>query len=154
MRSMLAGEVRIIWTGQRQRRAAPSYKFCLCYYADTVMAYKARNKIGRFADDARDGETSAALPSDLTVGARVKVTPATERDFERIGTVKFVGSADFAPGVWIGVHYDEPVGKNDGSVEGKRYFECPSKYGGLVKPERCQAGNWASLDDELGLDSD
>lgn len=118
------------------------------------MAYKARNKIGRFADAAGAGEASAALPSDLTVGARVKVIPATERDLERIGTIKFVGSTDFAPGVWIGVHYDEPVGRNDGSVEGKRYFECPSKYGGFVKSERCQAGNWASLDDDLELDSE
>lgn len=118
------------------------------------MAYKARNKIGRFAEAATSDGSATSLPPDIKVGARVKVTPATERDIERIGTVKFVGSTEFAPGIWVGVHYDEPVGKNDGSVEGKQYFTCPIKYGGFVKPERCQIGDWASLDDELDFESE
>ena len=118
------------------------------------MAYKARNRIGRFAEAAPSDGSDTPLPSDLKVGARVKVTPATERDIERIGTIKYVGFTEFAPGTWVGVHYDEPTGKNNGSVEGKQYFECPHKYGGFVKPDRCQVGDWASLDDELDLDSD
>ena len=32
-------------------------------------------------------------------------------------------------GKWIGVILDKPLGKNNGTVEGKKYFECPDNYG-------------------------
>lgn len=50
------------------------------------------------------------------------------------GTVRFVGSTNFASGVWIGVELDTPQGRNDGSVKGVRYFECTALHGIFVRP--------------------
>ncbi|KAJ2032656.1 hypothetical protein IWW57_000108, partial [Coemansia sp. S610] len=49
------------------------------------------------------------------------------------GIVRFCGSTEFATGRWFGVELEGPYGKNDGSVKGKRYFECQPDYGVFVR---------------------
>jgi dynactin 1 len=34
---------------------------------------------------------------------------------------------------WCGVVLDEPLGKNNGTVQGKQYFSCPDNYGIFVR---------------------
>jgi tubulin-folding cofactor B len=53
-------------------------------------------------------------------------------------------------GPWIGIEYDLPVGKHDGSVEGHYYFKCNPKCGVIVKPERVTVGDYP--EDDFGLD--
>lgn len=82
---------------------------------DTVLAYKQRNKIGRFAEKGHPTEQS--LPDvSIPIGARCEVETA-EEGFHKRGTVRFVGSTKFGTGegIWVGIEYDEPIGKNDGS---------------------------------------
>lgn len=71
-------------------------------------------------------------PQPLTLHARCCVAHVGT------GEVLFVGQTSFAQGVWVGVHLDERVGKNDGSVQGKRYFECEHGYGLFVRPSQVQ----------------
>uniref|UniRef100_A0A671RXA3 Si:dkeyp-47f9.4 n=1 Tax=Sinocyclocheilus anshuiensis TaxID=1608454 RepID=A0A671RXA3_9TELE len=48
---------------------------------------------------------------------------------QKVGTLRFCGSTEFAGELWAGVELHQPVGKNDGSVAGVQYFSCPNKHG-------------------------
>lgn len=50
--------------------------------------------------------------------------------------LRYQGKTEFADGVWLGVELPGPDGKNDGTVDGKRYFTCPDKHGLFVRPNK------------------
>lgn len=61
----------------------------------------------------RLSKTFNKIDTLLQVGDRCEVDPGGKR-----GEVKFVGKAEsLAAGYWVGVQYDEPVGKNDGMYD-------------------------------------
>ncbi|KAI0034469.1 CAP Gly-rich domain-containing protein [Vararia minispora EC-137] len=121
--------------------------------SDSVLAYKQRHKVGRFAPKDALPEPVSAAHLNIPLDARCQVESA-EEGFSKRGTVRFVGPTKFGggTGVWVGVEYDEPIGKNDGSVNGERYFECNMKYGVFVRPERVEVGDFPveeiNFDDE------
>ncbi|KAJ7089808.1 tubulin-folding cofactor B [Mycena belliarum] len=119
---------------------------------DTVLAYKQRNKVGRFAPK----DESAAKPAPevkIDLGSRCEVE-STEAGLSKRGTVHFVGPTTFGngEGIWVGVEYDEPMGKNDGSVKGERYFSCRPNYGAFVRPEKVKVGDYPV--EEIDLDEE
>ncbi|XP_075211237.1 dynactin subunit 1 isoform X2 [Lycorma delicatula] len=65
----------------------------------------------------------------IQAGQKVEVTG---KDVQ--GVVAYVGTTLFAPGKWVGIILNEPKGKNNGTVQGKQYFECKENYGMFVRP--------------------
>lgn len=65
--------------------------------------------------------------SEFKVGQRI------ETNTHRTGIVKYVGPIHVTDGAWLGIDLQEPTGKNDGSLRGERYFECPPQHGLFVK---------------------
>ncbi|XP_032357139.1 CAP-Gly domain-containing linker protein 4 isoform X2 [Etheostoma spectabile] len=79
---------------------------------------------------------SSPLPSSdgqvcLHVGMQVLLSSANDMAF-----IRYLGTADFAPGLWLGLELRSSKGKNDGSVGGRRYFTCRPGHGVLVRPSR------------------
>ncbi|KAM4634979.1 CAP-Gly domain-containing linker protein 1 isoform 2-T2 [Polymixia lowei] len=111
---------------------------------------KPPSKIGRPAGvPARTSPSSGTpkpVPPEKSSGGVTSPTQDGAGDFqigERVwvngnksGYVQFVGGTQFAPGQWAGIVLDEPIGKNDGSVAGVRYFQCEDGRGIFTRPSK------------------
>ncbi|KAK6625059.1 hypothetical protein RUM43_005350 [Polyplax serrata] len=70
--------------------------------------------------------SESGAPTNLALGDRVIIKSSQG---SKAGILRYMGTTDFAAGEWCGVELDDPLGKNDGSVSGTRYFECRPKFG-------------------------
>ncbi|XP_058435815.1 CAP-Gly domain-containing linker protein 1 isoform X2 [Marmota monax] len=82
------------------------------------------------ASSAPSTETPEEFVDDFRVGERVWVNG------NKPGFIQFLGETQFAPGQWAGIVLDEPIGKNDGSVAGVRYFQCEPLKGIFTRPSK------------------
>ncbi|XP_065587814.1 CAP-Gly domain-containing linker protein 2 isoform X1 [Cyrtonyx montezumae] len=89
--------------------------------ASTSSTEKSGSKAAEVGDD---------FLGDFVVGERVWVNGV------KPGVIQYLGETQFAPGQWAGVVLDDPVGKNDGSVGGVRYFECQPLQGIFTRPSK------------------
>ena len=88
---------------------------------------------------AREGEAEPSQEEQqetttMWIGQRVLVNG-------KACTIAFLGDdlkrvVGVPAGRWVGVVYDEPVGKNDGTVKGVRLFKCKKNHGHLVRPDK------------------
>ncbi|KAJ5071315.1 ras guanine nucleotide exchange factor a [Anaeramoeba ignava] len=49
------------------------------------------------------------------------------------GIIKFIGNTEFAPGLWVGIELDSSTGRNDGTINGVKYFDCKPSHGIFVR---------------------
>ncbi|KAI1388486.1 CAP-Gly domain-containing protein [Hypoxylon trugodes] len=66
--------------------------------------------------------------SEIAVGQSIRLSDG------RNAIVRYVGQTHFAVGEWVGVELEDDRGKNDGSVQGERYFDCSPGKGMFVRP--------------------
>jgi len=118
---------------------------------ETPSKQPAKSATTGSADSGEYGEDSVA---GIQVGMRCQVEPGRRR-----GAVSYVGLiTELDTGYWVGVTFDEPVGKTDGTTPkgGKRYFEALPKHGGFVRGKNVQVGDFPERDilDEEDSDDD
>ncbi|XP_072443534.1 CAP-Gly domain-containing linker protein 1 isoform X10 [Chiloscyllium punctatum] len=77
-----------------------------------------------------NAETQEEFVDDFRIGERIWVNGS------KPGFIQFLGESQFAPGQWAGIVLDEPIGKNDGSVAGVRYFQCEPLRGIFTRPSK------------------
>lgn len=114
---------------------------------NTVRAYKAKMKAAKEAEMIAQGipipeELHADSFKELAEGMKVEDRCQCQPG-DRLGTVRYVGRiVSLKPGFFIGVEFDEPVGKGDGTVKGQRIFECNPGYGGFLRPDQVEVGDF------------
>lgn len=64
----------------------------------------------------------------FNIGDRVKLKNNNS------GTIRFIGTTSFQTGEWIGIELDVAAGKNDGSINSVRYFQCENNFGIFARP--------------------
>ncbi|XP_050083773.1 tubulin-folding cofactor B [Anopheles aquasalis] len=126
--------------------------------SDSVRSFLRKNKLGKYneeemvkleAERKRQEEEDRRKLDEMAIGARCRVT--TKGQPVRLGAIMYKGPIDGKPGMFVGVRFDEPLGVNDGSANGKRYFQCDPKYGSFVTVKAIEVGDFPpeEFDDEL-----
>ncbi|ORY96309.1 CAP Gly-rich domain-containing protein [Syncephalastrum racemosum] len=81
-------------------------------------------------DKAEEEEEDDGKAKELKIGDMVKLI---HRPLPTLGHVRYIGPVAWAEGDdWVGVELQSRVGKNDGSVDGKRYFQTDPHRGIFV----------------------
>ncbi|XP_036006392.1 dynactin subunit 1 isoform X14 [Fundulus heteroclitus] len=97
------------------------------------MSQTRRSAYSRTTSSGSSRMSSDGGGRPVKVGSLVEVIGKGQR-----GTVAYIGTTLFASGKWVGVILDEPKGKNDGTVQGKRYFTCEENHGIFVRQSQIQ----------------
>jgi len=136
--------------------SVPKYELTQEEYASrrgTARQFLQENKIGKYNPEAehereqkekQKEENEKQLSEKMKINDRCEVSVVSQPT--KRGTIMYIGKVHFKSGIWIGVKYDEPLGKNNGSVDNKHYFDCQDKYGAFVRPSSVKVGDFPVLD--------
>ncbi|POV94610.1 hypothetical protein PSHT_16109 [Puccinia striiformis] len=128
--------------------------------SDSLLAFKIRNKLGRFNDDQNKQSEEECIPIKKNYKRNIHSDLGVKSPLLLSHQMKFNQKHPY----WIGVELDEPVkqhttklfprGKNNGSVDGHPYFECPPNRGIFIQPDRVTLGDYPPLDFLTGINDD
>lgn len=89
---------------------------------DTVKSFLQRNKLGKYNEEemaAREEARKKAIEEQIETAKKFKEGDRCEISVpgqpKRRGTIKYIGELNGKTGWWVGVHYDEPLGKHNGT---------------------------------------
>lgn len=128
---------------------------------DSVLQWKKDKKLGRF-DPTYQEKLEKERASQQQCVTNLKLDQrciVKNQGMERRGWLRYIGEIPEInhDDIWCGIEFDEPMGKNDGSIKGKQYFgPVATNYGGFVKPVFVKTGpqytpidEFASSDEEI-----
>ena len=84
-------------------------------------------------DEDDDDAASDVSTENFNTGERVLLDGKTKAKVAYFGPVHFSHDDD-----WVGIEFEEPVGKHNGTVAGTEYFKCDSVHGLFVRSHRLQ----------------
>nr|CAB3266846.1 tubulin-folding cofactor B [Phallusia mammillata] len=124
---------------------------------NTVRSFLKQQKEGKYNPELEKQKQEQARQNamineealkSISLNSRCEVTVPDQ--MIRRGTVRFIGETEFKPGIWIGIEYDEPYGKHNGTVKEVSYFSCQPGYGAFVAPKCVKCGDFPEMeiDDE------
>ena len=82
------------------------------------------------------------LDPPLNIGDRVWISFNSQED--KLGTLAFMGEVRGRPN-FAGIILDEPTGKNNGTLDGTKYFTCPDNHGIFANLDRIFPSNEKSF---------
>lgn len=80
-----------------------------------------------------DDAASDVSTENFSTGEKVLLDGKSKAQVAYFGPVHFSHDDD-----WIGIAFDEPLGKHNGTVAGTEYFKCDSMHGLFVRSHRLQ----------------
>lgn len=88
------------------------------------------------------GNTYESEAESIELNARCMLGDGIRR-----GQVMFVGLVPpLGYGFFVGIKLDEPCGDSNGTINGKKYFECEAKFGVFVRPDQIKTGDFPPID--------
>lgn len=100
-------------------------------------------KLGKYT-----GPTGPETIEGMKIGDRCEVAPGGRR-----GEVAYLGLIpELGEGHWVGVIFDEPVSRGDGTLKGKTYFKAEQNHGGYFRGGIVKVGDFPEKDIFAELD--
>lgn len=114
-------------------------------------------------DDIKDIQTLEVIPEESEVGSNIgEINSEINEEhinqrvvvegYDSLGTLVFYGNHVTKKGKRCGIVLDEPIGRNNGTVGGHKYFECDEGKGILVAPYKVKlVDNISGSDEDAAL---